>query len=92
MSCLPSGAILKKFPTFPANIIHTCHVEFHVDLSSSEDVVGCGQTYPSCKPETGARATLNQLELEDSQEPWPNSFRVKRASIFKHDMFYLEFC
>lgn len=80
MSGLPSGADLEIFPTFLINIIHTCHVEFHVDLSSGEDVVGCGQNYPSCKPETGARAPLNQLELKDSQEPWPNSFRVKRAS------------
>ena len=43
-----------------ANIIHTCHVEFHVDFSSTRDVMGCGPKLPSCKPKLGAHNTVDQ--------------------------------
>ena len=49
-SGLPSRAILKIFPSIPANIIHTCHVGFHVDFSSIETIVSCSSNLPSCKP------------------------------------------
>jgi hypothetical protein len=38
--------VSKRFPTIPTNIIHTCHVAFHVDFSSIKDVMGCGPKLP----------------------------------------------
>ena len=58
------------------NIVHTCHVRFHVDFSSTENVMGCGSKLPSCKPKVGAHDTLNHWEFKDSQESWPNVFCV----------------
>ena len=36
----------NKSPTIMANIIHTCHVEFHIDFSSTENVQVVVQNYP----------------------------------------------
>jgi hypothetical protein len=36
-SCgLPPKVVLKRFPTIMVNIIHTCHVGFHIGFSSIE--------------------------------------------------------
>jgi hypothetical protein len=41
----------KKIPpTISANIIHTCHVGFHVVFSYTITVMGCSPKLPSCKP------------------------------------------
>ena len=65
-----------KIPYNPNHIFHTCHVEFHVNFSSTENVMECDPKLPSCKPKVEAHDTLNQGEFKDSQEPWPNDFRV----------------
>ena len=43
----------KRFPTIMASIVHTCRVGFHVDFSSTKNVMGCGPKLPSCKPKAG---------------------------------------
>ena len=55
----------NKSPTIPANIIHICHVGFHVDFSSSENVMRCGPKPPSCKSKADGRVTLNQWEFKE---------------------------
>ena len=50
----------KKIPKIPTNIIHTCHVGFHLDFSYTEVVVGCGPKLPLCKPKAEVCDTLNQ--------------------------------
>ena len=67
---------LKKLPTIPTHIVHTCHVGFHVDSSSTEVVMGSASKVLSCKPTTGVHVTLSGWKVKDSQEPWPNGFRV----------------
>ena len=39
---LPSRAVPKNSPTIPTNIIHACHVGFHVDFASIENIIGYG--------------------------------------------------
>ena len=43
-------------------MIHTCHVGFHVDFSSTEDIMNRGPKLPLCKPKQqgGGGDTLNQ--------------------------------
>ena len=69
LSSLFLRALMKEFPTIPANIIHTCHMGFHVDFSSSEIVMGCGPKLLSCKAKVGTHDPLKQLEVKDSKEP-----------------------
>ena len=64
-----------------ANIIYTCHVGFHVDFSSTKDVMSCSSKLASCKPKVGARETLNQWKFKDSQKPWPNDFRANKPLV-----------
>jgi hypothetical protein len=42
-----------------ANIIHTFHMEFHVDFSRIEDVTGCGPNVLSCEYKAGGGMTLS---------------------------------
>lgn len=91
-SILPSKATPKKISTILTNIIHIGHVGFHVDLPSIENVMGCDPKLPFYKRRAGAHDTLDQWELKDSQEFWPNDFlvnmpsnmgqRVLRTSVF----------
>ena len=50
----------KKHPTILANIIHTSHVEIHVDFSFTKNVMYCGPKPLSCKLKVGTLDTLNQ--------------------------------
>ena len=49
---------MKIRPTISVNIINTCHVGFHVDISSTENVIDCNPKSPSCEPKVGASDTL----------------------------------
>ena len=42
----------KTSPTNPTNRIHTCHVEFHIGFSSTENVMNCPKL-SSYKPKVG---------------------------------------
>ena len=46
------------------------------DLSSIEDVMGCGGKLPLCKPKVGVYDILNQWEFKDYEEPWHTGFCV----------------
>lgn len=58
-SSLLSRVVMKKSPIILANIIHTSHMEFHVDFSLTEDVMGCGPKVSSAKYKARARDTLS---------------------------------
>ena len=47
-------------PTIPTNVIHTCNVGFHVDYSSTENIMGLGPKISSYKPKVEAHDTLNE--------------------------------
>lgn len=51
----------KKGTKYP----RTCQVGFHVDFSSTANVVGCSPKLPSCKPKARVRGTLNQLRIQE---------------------------
>lgn len=43
----------KKFPSIPANTIHSCHVGSHENFSSIKTFVSCSSKLPSCNPKVG---------------------------------------
>ena len=49
----------KKSPTIPNNIIHTCHVGFHIEFLFIENSMGCSPKFSSCKPQAMTIDTLN---------------------------------
>ena len=75
-SCLFLRAVPKNSSRILANIVHTCQVGFHVDLSSTKNVMSYGPKVLLCNPQAGARDTLTSENSKDSQDPWPNDFRT----------------
>ena len=57
-SCLSLRAVPKNSSRILANIVHTCQVGFHVDLSSTKNVMSYGPKVLLCNPQAGARDTL----------------------------------
>ena len=55
----PTIPTFKSHPTILANIIHTCHVGFHVDFPYTKNVMGYGSKPFLCKLKAGACDTLN---------------------------------
>lgn len=58
-----------EFPTILATIIHTCHVGFHADFSSTKIVMGCDPKLLLCKAKARTYDTLKQSKVKDSKEP-----------------------
>ena len=54
MPCLPSKVVMRNSPTISTNIIHTCHMGFHVDFSSTRNVMDYNPKLPSRKPKVRA--------------------------------------
>ena len=49
--------------------------------------MGYGPKLPLCKPKAGVHDILNQWEVKDSQEPWPNGFCVIMPLFYLHDIW-----